>query len=101
MATYIEVLGLNVLVLRQVVVLLGHEHTLTEEVLVDLLAVCLGDKPAVVGVSWMCLCSRKRLQENVNTYIVASSWRSSGNRTQCRKSGGCGGGDEEGTFGKF
>jgi len=39
-----EVLGVNVAVLGHVEVLLGHEHTLSEEVLVDLLAVCLGDE---------------------------------------------------------
>jgi hypothetical protein len=43
--THIEVLGVDVTVLGKVEVLLGHEHTLTEEVLVDLLAVGLGDKP--------------------------------------------------------
>jgi len=40
----VEVLGIDVAVLGEVVVLLGHEHTLTEEVLVDLLAIGLGDK---------------------------------------------------------
>ncbi len=43
---YVEVLGVNVTVLDEVEVLLGHEHTLSEEVLVDLLAVGLGDEPA-------------------------------------------------------
>jgi hypothetical protein len=42
---YIEVLGVNVAMLGHVVVLLGHEHALAEEVLVDLLTVGLGDKP--------------------------------------------------------
>ena len=42
---YKEVLGVNVTMLGKVVVLLGHEHSLTEDVLVDLLAVGLGDKP--------------------------------------------------------
>lgn len=41
----VEVLGVNVVVLWKVVILLGDENTLTEEVLVDLLSVCLGDKP--------------------------------------------------------
>lgn len=41
----VEVLGVNVVVLWEVVVLLCDEHTLTEEVLVDLLSVCLGNKP--------------------------------------------------------
>lgn len=42
----VEVLGVNVVVLWEVVVLLCDEDTLTEEVLVDLLSVGLGDKPA-------------------------------------------------------
>lgn len=46
---YKEVLGVNVSVLGKVVILLGHEYTLLEEVLVDLLAVGLWDKPAVPG----------------------------------------------------
>jgi len=41
----VEVLGVDVVVLWEVVVLLCNEHTLTEEVLVDLLSVCLGNKP--------------------------------------------------------
>ena len=40
-----KVLGVNVVVLWEVVVLLRDKHTLTEEVLVDLLSVGLGDKP--------------------------------------------------------
>lgn len=40
--------------LGKVVVLLGHEYTLLEEVLVDLLAVGLGDKPAIELVRWSC-----------------------------------------------
>lgn len=42
---HVEVLGVNLVVLRGIVVLLGHQDTLTEEVLVDLLAVGLGDEP--------------------------------------------------------
>jgi hypothetical protein len=42
---YVEVLGVNVAVLSHVEVFLSHEHALAEEVLVDLLAVGLGDKP--------------------------------------------------------
>jgi hypothetical protein len=42
----VEVLGVNVVVLWEIVILLGDEYTLTEEVLVDLLSVSLGDKPA-------------------------------------------------------
>ena len=41
----VKVLGINVVVLWEVVVLLCDEHALTEEVLVDLLSVCLGNKP--------------------------------------------------------
>ena len=40
-----EVLGVNVVVLGEVVVLFGDEDTLPEEVLVDLLAVCLWNEP--------------------------------------------------------
>ena len=40
-----QVLGVDVVVLGQVEVLLGDEYALAEEVLVDLLAVGLGDKP--------------------------------------------------------
>lgn len=41
----VKVLGIDVVVLGKVVVLLRNEHALAEEVLVDLLAVCLGDEP--------------------------------------------------------
>jgi hypothetical protein len=43
----VEVLGVNVVVLWEIVVLLCDEYTLTEEVFVDLLTVCLGDKPGI------------------------------------------------------
>ena len=43
--TYVKVLGVNVAVLGLVEVLLGDEHTLAEEVLVDRLAVGLGNQP--------------------------------------------------------
>lgn len=43
----VEVLGVNVVVLWEVVVLLCDENTLAEEVLVDLLSVSLGDKPVI------------------------------------------------------
>ena len=42
----VQVLGVDVVVLWKVIVLLGDEDTLTEEVLVDLLAVGLWDEPA-------------------------------------------------------
>jgi hypothetical protein len=42
---YVEVLGVNLLVLGKVEVLLGDENSLTEEVLVDELTVGLGNKP--------------------------------------------------------
>lgn len=48
--TYVEVLGVNLAVLGQVEVLLGDEHTLAEEVLVDRLAVGLGDQPGALSV---------------------------------------------------
>lgn len=54
--TYEEVLGVDVSVLGKIVVLLGHEYTLLEEVLVDLLAIGLGNKPDM-GVSRVTLCS--------------------------------------------
>ena len=41
----VQVLGVDVVVLWKVVVLLGDQDTLTEEVLVDLLAVGLWDEP--------------------------------------------------------
>jgi len=41
----VKVLGIDVVVLWKVVVLLCDEDTLSEEVLVDLLAVCLWNKP--------------------------------------------------------
>lgn len=54
--SYEEVLGVNLLVLGKVEVLLGDEDTLTEEVLVDELAVGLGNKP-VAGRSATALSS--------------------------------------------
>jgi hypothetical protein len=47
--TYEKVLGVNVAVLGLVEVLLGDEHTLAEEVLVDRLAVGLGDEPGALS----------------------------------------------------
>lgn len=44
----VKVLGVDVVVLWEVVVLLRNEHTLTEEVLVNLLSVCLWDEPAMI-----------------------------------------------------
>lgn len=79
-ATYKEVLGVNVRVLGKVEVLLGHEHTLLEEVLVDLLAVGLGNKPARSESAVMLTYKEDTVD---GTYIVASSLRSSGNRTRC------------------
>jgi len=48
--TYVEVLGVNVAMLGLVEVLLGDEHTLAEEVLVNRLAVGLGDQPGALSV---------------------------------------------------
>jgi hypothetical protein len=42
---HVEVLGVDVVVLGEVEVLLGDEDTLSEEVLMDLFAVGLGDEP--------------------------------------------------------
>lgn len=44
-ATNVKVLGVNLAVLGLVEVLLGDENTLAEEVLVDRLAVGLGNQP--------------------------------------------------------
>ena len=41
----IEVFGVNIVVLWEIVILLRNENTLTEEVLMDLFAVCLWNKP--------------------------------------------------------
>jgi hypothetical protein len=41
----VEILGVDVVVLWEVVVFLCDEYTLTEEVLVDLLSVCLWNQP--------------------------------------------------------
>jgi hypothetical protein len=43
----VEVFGVNVVVLWEVVVLLCNEHSLTEEILVNLLSVSLGDEPVI------------------------------------------------------
>ena len=47
---YVEVLGVELSVLGKVVVFLCHEHSLPEEILVDLLAVGLGDEPVIWSV---------------------------------------------------
>lgn len=49
--TYVEVLGVDLAVLWLVEVLLGDEDTLAEEVLMDLLAVGLGDQPMRAEIS--------------------------------------------------
>ena len=49
MCSYVEVLDINIWVLWEVVVLLGHKNTLLEEVLVDRFAIGLGNKPALVS----------------------------------------------------
>ena len=41
---YVEVLGIDVAMLGLVEVLFGNEHTLLEDILVDLLAIGFGDK---------------------------------------------------------
>ena len=57
--TYVKVLGVNVAVLGLVEVLLGDEHTLAEEVLVDRLAVGLGDQPGALSVCFdFAVCAR-------------------------------------------
>lgn len=44
---YIEVFGVKFAVLWKIVVFLGHEHSLTEEILVDFLAVSFRDEPEI------------------------------------------------------
>ena len=56
LSTYEEILRVDVAVLGEVGVLLGHEDTLTEEVFVDFLAVRFWDKPVgnvSTRLSWM------------------------------------------------
>jgi hypothetical protein len=77
--TYVEVFGVNLTMFGQVVVFLGHEHPLPEEVLVDSLAVGFGDEPGN-------LVSLNEAHSLDRTYIVASSWRYSGNRVQWLRS---------------
>lgn len=48
---YVEVLDVEIWVFWEVVVLLGHEYTFSEEVLVDLLAISLWNKPAFVSIA--------------------------------------------------
>lgn len=83
---YVEILCVKLSVFWQVIVFLGHEHSLTEEILVDLLAVGLGDQPGSLSVQ-----TSSCVIYYLRTYIVASSWRSSGNRVQWRGRG-CSGG---------
>ena len=50
MRAYVEVLRVDLAVLGEIEVLLRDEHALAEEVLVDLLAVGLGDEPGAASV---------------------------------------------------
>ena len=61
----VEVLGVNVVVLWKVVVLLCNEDTLSEEVLVDLLAVCLWNKPGIISL----------LSNSTLRSVYLTSWR--------------------------
>lgn len=110
-ASYIEVLGVDVTVLGKVEVLLGHEHTLCVRKSVQLLdyvsvMLCAAMLEGLDGLgggegashiprkrySWIFLrsslgisldnCQRRNnlQQRSVISYIVASSWRNSGNR---------------------
>jgi hypothetical protein len=56
----VKVLGVNVIVLWKVVVLLGDQDTLTEEVLVDLLAVGLWDEPTVKMSDFISFWTRRK-----------------------------------------
>jgi hypothetical protein len=44
---YIKIFGVELSVFGEVEIFLCHEHSLTEEILVDLLAVGFGDEPLV------------------------------------------------------
>ena len=46
---YEEILGVNLSMFGKVEVFLGHEHSLTEEILVDLLAISFWDEPEDMG----------------------------------------------------
>jgi hypothetical protein len=48
---HIEIFGVKLSVFGEIEVFLGHEHSLTEEILVDLLAVGSGDEP-LIPLDW-------------------------------------------------
>ena len=71
--TYVKVLGVNVAVLGLVEVLLGDEHTLAEEVLVDRLAVGLGNQPGAFvsdGSVLAVICGRSSHFGSVDCWLV-------------------------------
>jgi hypothetical protein len=73
--TYVKVLGVNVAVLGLVEVLLGDEHTLAEEVLVDRLAVGLGDQPGALSVCLIfATCARNRYSHFGSGYWWLVGW---------------------------
>lgn len=63
---YVEVFGVDLLVFGQVEVLLRNHHTLTEDVLMDLLAIRLGNQPG--DLNQYCI--------SVSTVsVLLTSWR--------------------------
>ena len=95
METYKEVLGVNVAMLWEVEVLLGHEYALPKEVLRSVswysseyvfAKVSQRDLNGTVDGTWMTLTSWIFLRSAFGINIVASLWRYSGDRVQCRVS---------------
>ena len=68
--TYKQVLGVNLAMLGLVEVLLGDEDAFAEEVLVDLLAVGLGDEPYAYQQQFR-LCTSDCAEMADETYIFA------------------------------
>jgi hypothetical protein len=65
----IEIFGVDVVMLWEVVILFRDEYSLTKEILVNLLSVSLWDEPiirSVVGFRWLSILSG-------NTHIMATS----------------------------
>ena len=94
METYKEVLGVNVAMLWEVEVLLGHEYALPKEVLRSVswysseyvfAKVSQRDLNGTVDGTWMKLTSWIFLRSAFGINIVASLWRYSGDRVQRRE----------------
>ena len=91
--THKEVLGVNVAMLWEVEVLLGHEYALTEQVLRSVnrcpskyiwRRYCGADLDGTMDGTWLTLTSWIFLRSAFGINIVASLWRFSGDRVQCR-----------------